>query len=66
MKDDMQDDAYDKPVVLEVFKAKNVQQTNRKSDVFGVIRRRFVNGTVDFLHNPQKQPSIDGLHTERL
>lgn len=56
---------YYKPVVFEVFKAENVQQTNRKSDVFGVIRRWFENGTVDFLHNPHKHFSIDGLHTER-
>lgn len=58
-------DVYYKPVVVEVFKAENVQQTNRKSDVFGVIRRWFVNGTVDFLHNPHKHSSIDGLHTEK-
>jgi len=56
---------YYKPVVFEVFEAENVQQTNRKSEVFGVIRRWFENGTVDFRHNPHKQSSIDGLHRDR-
>lgn len=46
------------PVVAEVFKPKNVQQSNGLTSVFRLLRSWVENGWVDLVHDPQENPSI--------
>lgn len=49
-----------KPVFVEVLKAKDVQEADRLSNLFGVLRK-IVDGSVDFAHHPNEESPINSL-----
>ena len=50
--------------MFEVLKAEDVEQADGLTDVVGVIGWGLVNGAVDLVNNPDKQPPIDSLDEE--
>lgn len=49
------------PVVGEVLKAEDVQQADGASHGLGLCGWRFVDGSVDLVHDPNEQPAVNSL-----
>lgn len=56
------------PVYCEVFKAKDVQESDGASERFGLRWRRLINGCIDLFHDPHKQATVNTLraHTDKV
>lgn len=50
------------PVDDKILKAEDVQKSDGPSDDTTLAGRRSVNGCVDFIYYPDKQPAVDPLH----
>lgn len=53
------------PIVLEIFKAKYVQEANGPLHIFGVLGWWREDGGIDLLDNPQEEVPIDALERHR-
>ena len=54
------------PVNVEVLKPEDIQQAYGPPYELALTGRRSEDGSVDLLHDPHKQPSIDPLEKVRL
>lgn len=52
------------PVDNKVLKTKDVQQPDRPANDVTLAGWRSVYGSIDFIHNPDKQPPVDPLKDE--
>ena len=52
------------PVDDKVLETKDVQQPDRPAHDVGLVGWRSVYGSIDLIHNPDKQPPVDPLEEE--
>ena len=49
------------PVHCKVLEPKNVQETDGPARVLHFLGRGLINGCIDLVHNPHKEPPVDAL-----
>lgn len=52
---------HSSPINSEILKAKDVKQADRPAASFIFRRRSPIDGGIDFIHYPHKQPPVDSL-----
>lgn len=52
--------------MLEIFKAKYIQEADGPSHIFGVLGWWCEDGSIDLLDNPKEEMTIDALGRQRV